>query len=93
MKMGTVSEAIIRRLSKDVNVVLSDEDGKCHDAAMKAIKSMSKNELGNWGVIHEPWFEKCNNVSALIGFAVGVTMVCAVAKVRKVIKKRDEHAK
>ena len=90
MKMGTVSEAIIRRLSKDVNVVLSDEDGKCHDAAMKAINSMSKNELGNWGVIHEPWFEKCNNVSALIGVAVGASMVGLCIGIRKIVKKAKE---
>ncbi|MBO7450727.1 MAG: hypothetical protein J6U54_10190 [Clostridiales bacterium] len=92
MKMGTVSNSIFHALGKNRGQVkISMDDAKWHEAAMDALGHMSKPE--DWGVIRDRYFEKCNNMSALIGFAVGVSMVCVVAKVRKDIKERDEHAK
>ena len=92
MKMGTVTNSIFHALGKNRGqVMITVEDAKWHEAAMDAIGHMGNP--GDWGVIRDAYFEKCNNLSALIGFAVGVTMVCAVAKVRKDIKERDKHAK
>lgn len=91
MKMGTVSNSIFHALGKNRGQVkISMEDAKWHEAAMDALGHMSKPE--DWGVIRDAYFEKCNNLSALIGFAVGVTMVCAVAKVRKDIEKKGKES-
>ena len=35
------------------------------------------------------YFERCNNLSALIGFVAGAAMVSMVIKVRKDIESRD----
>ena len=87
MKMGSVSNSIIRALGKNHGrTVLSIEDAKLHEAAMDAINKMSNPE--DWGVIRDRYFERCNNLSALIGFTVGVGMVCAVKKVRSDIARR-----
>lgn len=90
LKMGTVSENLIRKMSKDIGVSLNESDLEWHKKALYAINQMSGK--GEWGIIHEPWFEKTNNVSALLGFAVGVTMVCAAVGMSKIRarKKEDE---
>lgn len=83
LKMGTISENLIRKMSKDVSVSLNESDSKWHEKALYAINQMSKK--GAWGIIHEPWFEKVNNVSALLGVIVGASVVGAAVGVSKVI--------
>ena len=83
LKMGTVSENLIRKMSKDIGVLLNESDLEWHKKALYAINQMSGK--GEWGIIHEPWFEKANNVSALIGFIVGASVVGAAVGVSKVI--------
>lgn len=85
MKMGTFSENLIRKMSKDVSVMLNDSDSEWHANALYAINQMSGK--GEWGIIHEPWFEKCNNVSALIGFVAGATVVGAAIGIKKITNK------
>ena len=81
LKMGTVSEAIINKLQKNPGVLISAEDDKLHSAAMAALNQMKTP----WGIIHEPWFEKINNVSALLGVIVGASVVGAAVGMHKVI--------
>lgn len=88
MKMGTLSETIIERLCKDTSVCISKADDKHFVAAMAEINQMKTP----WGLIHEPWFEKCNNVSALIGFIVGASVVGAAIGISKIrTRKRAEE--
>lgn len=88
MKMGTFSENLIRKMSKDVGVLLDDNDRKWHDAALYAINQMSGK--GEWGIIHEPWFEKVNNVSALIGFTAGIAVMGIISGVKKLTVEEDK---
>jgi hypothetical protein len=93
MKIGTFSENLIGKMSKDVSVMLNDSDSEWHANALYAINQMSGK--GEWGIIHEPWFEKCNNVSAMIGFVAGVTVVGAAIGIKKIVNKladEDEHS-
>ena len=83
LKMGTVSENIIKKMSKDIGVLLNESDLEWHKKALYAINQMSGK--GEWGIIHEPWFEKVNNVSTLLGFVAGAAMVGAAVGVSKVI--------
>ena len=91
LKMGTVSNAIFHALGKNRGQVkISMDDAKWHEAAMDAIGHMSNPS--DWGVIRDAYFEKCNNMSALIGFAVGVTIVCAAVGMSKIrTRKRAEN--
>lgn len=88
MKMGTLSETIIEKVLKDTSVCISQADDKHFAAAMAEINQMKTP----WGLIHEPWFEKCNNVSALIGFIVGASMVGASVSIYKAIKKKGKES-
>lgn len=88
MKMGTVSEYVLRDALKKRYAVVSKEEAKLHASAMEYINQMSNP--GDWGIIYTTYFEKCNNVSALLGFATGVTMVCAGVAIYNAIKN---HAK
>ena len=88
LKMGTVSENLIRKMSKDIGVLLNESDLEWHKKALYAINQMSGK--GEWGIIHEPWFEKTNNVSALLGFVAGAAMVGAVVSARKIITDNNE---
>ena len=81
LKMGTVSEAIIRKIQKGSGTLVSKEDNELLKEAF-AIINKAKTP---WGIIHEPWFEKVNNVSALLGFVVGASVVGAAVGVSKVI--------
>lgn len=91
MKMGTISNSIFHALGKNKGMhLISIEDAKWHESAMDAIGHMSNPS--DWGVIRDAYFEKCNNLSALIGFVIGVTMVCTVAKVRKDVKNKAEES-
>lgn len=81
LKMGTVSEAIIRKLQKESGTLVSTEDNKL---LMEAFATIDKMKTP-WGIIHEPWFEKVNNVSALIGVIVGASVVGAAVGVSKVV--------
>ena len=88
MKMGSWSNAILHALGKNKGkVMLSIEDAKWHEAAMDAIGHMSNPE--DWGVIRDRYFERCNNLSALIGFVAGAAMISMVIKVRKDIESMD----
>ena len=88
LKMGTVSEAVIRKLQNNSDTLVSTEDNKL---LMEAFATINKMKTP-WGIIHEPWFEKVNNVSALLGFVAGAAMVGAVVGVRKIITcKRAEE--
>lgn len=88
MKMGTVSNAIFHALGKNKGqVIISIEDAKWHEAAMDAIGHMSNPE--DWGVIRDRYFERCNNLSALIGFVAGAAMVCVVRKVYNEVKEKE----
>ena len=89
MKIGTASEFVLRDVLKKHYAVVSKEEAKLHASAMEHINKMGNP--GDWGIIYTTYFEKCNNVSALIGFAAGATMVGAGVGIYKAIKHR--HAK
>lgn len=89
MKMGTFSENLIRKMSKDVGVLLNESDSEWHKKALYTINQMSGK--GEWGIINEPWFEKCNNVSAMIGFVAGVAVVGASIGIKKIANKMADE--
>lgn len=90
MKMGTVSNSIFHTLGKNRGQVkISIEDAKWHAAAMDAINHMGNP--GDWGVICDAYFEKCNNVSAMIGFVAGVTVVGAAIGIKKAVYSSGGH--
>lgn len=84
MKMGTVSGYVLRDILKQHYAVVSKEEAKLHASAMEYINKMSNP--GDWGIIYTTYFEKCNNVSALIGFTAGATMVGVGVGIYKAIK-------
>lgn len=91
MKMGTFSENLIRKMSKDVGVLLNESDSEWHEKALYAINQMSGK--GEWGIIHEPWFEKVNNVSALIGFTAGIAVMGVISGLKKLMVEEDKTAR
>jgi len=91
--IGHFSEAILLAVcSNHGRVKVNDEANKLFEEIDAKIPQLCKATESSWGLIHEPWFNKVNNLTFALGICTGAALVGGVILVVQIIKNKKEAA-